>query len=173
MIKIYIIGHSNIDVYSVAIALQRINDSLSIVPRFTTDQTNIVKSNYFLDKETVNIAYKNNSLVSILTNDSHSEGITYDDYYNNDILYMSIKEFNVISDKIFNSSEFDDIVIWVDSSTNVNKDDIVEIPFLEERLENMHYLYFINEHTNEIANMIDTYISLSPEERIALEKEYS
>ena len=46
MIKIYIIGHSNIDVYSVAIALQRINDSLSIVPRFTTDQTNIVKSNY-------------------------------------------------------------------------------------------------------------------------------
>ena len=91
MIKIYIIGHSNIDVYSVSLALQRINDSLSIAPRFTTDEEDINGNKYFIDKETVNIAYKNNSIVSILTNDHHSEGITYDDYYNNDILYINMR----------------------------------------------------------------------------------
>lgn len=172
MIKIYIIGHSNIDVYSVALSLQRLNDSLTIAPRFTTDHDDIHDNNYFVDKETVNIAYKNNSIISVITNDNHSEGIMYDDYYNNDILCMTIREFNVISERTFNSTEFDDLIVWVDSSNNVNKNDIQEIPFLEERLENMHYLYFVNEQNNQIAVMIDSYLSMSEEERATIESEY-
>ena len=36
-----------------------------------------------MDKETINISYKNNALLYVYTDDNESVGMTYDDYYNN------------------------------------------------------------------------------------------
>ena len=82
------------------------NDDLSIIPTFSTDiqYKNEINENYiyYLDVNTVNLSYKNNSLLYIITSNYISYGITLDDFYNNDIAFMNIEEYNNISDLIFN-----------------------------------------------------------------------
>ena len=129
MTKIYIIGHRNINTLEVGLAIQSKDDSITVAPRFTTNIDEVTEYKYFLDKETVNISYKNNAIITITTDDNESNGIIYDDYYNNDIFCMNLAEFNVMPDKLFETDcENDDIlVVWVDSSSNVPRADINEV----------------------------------------------
>ena len=87
MTKIYIIGHRNINTLEVGLAIQSKDDSITVAPRFTTNIDEVTEYKYFLDKETVNISYKNNAIITITTDDNESNGIIYDDYYNNDIFW--------------------------------------------------------------------------------------
>ena len=84
----------------------QLDDNLSIAPEFTTsiNYKNEITDTYkcYLDISTANLAYKNNSLLYIKTYDYISSGITIDDFYNNDICFMDIKEFNLISENVFN-----------------------------------------------------------------------
>ena len=177
MTKVYIIGHRNIDTLSIGIKLQSVNDSMSVSPKFTTEQDKVSEYTYFLDKETVNISYKNNALITIMTDDNESYGITYDDYYNNDIFCMNLSDFNIIPDKLFRNTsedtEHDVLVVWVDSSKNVDRNDIIEAEFLSERLETINYLYFCNENPDKIVEVITKYLSSTPEERDELLLEYA
>ena len=174
MTKIYIIGHSNIDVLSLGIALQSRDDSLTVSPRFTTNKDDVSEYKYFLDKETVNISYKNNAIITITTTDNESNGIIYDDYYNNDIFCLNLAEFNIMPDKLFSGDdEIDVLVVWVDSSENVPKSEIAEVEYLEERLENVNYLYFCNEDTEKIIDTIVEYLYAEPEEREKILKEFA
>ena len=70
------------------------DDNYAIAPMFTTDKefSNEVNENYetYLDVHTVNLSYKNNSLLFIKTAKYISSGITIDDFYNNDICIMDI-----------------------------------------------------------------------------------
>ena len=178
MIKIYIIGHRNIDTLSIGIELQSTNDSLSVSPHFTTDKDSVTEYKYYLDKETVNISYKNNALITVMTDDNESYGITYDDYYNNDIFCMTIADFNVMPDKLFRTTDdedndFENLVVWVDSSTNVDRRDIIETDFLSERLESLNYLYFCNEQVDTIVNVINEYLNSDLEDKEKILLEYS
>ena len=133
MTKIYIIGHRNINTLEVGLAIQSKDDSITVAPRFTTNIDEVTEYKYFLDKETVNISYKNNAIITITTDDNESNGIIYDDYYNNDIFCMNLAEFNVMPDKLFDTDDENDIlVVWVDSSLNVPRSDVNEVEYLEE-----------------------------------------
>ena len=59
-----------------------------------------------MDVNTINLAYKNNSLLFIKTNQHVSHGISIDDFYNNDICIMNVEEFNLIPECIFNKNYF-------------------------------------------------------------------
>ena len=90
---------------NVAKDIIKTNDELSIIPRFTTntEYKNEVNENYvyYLDVNTVNLSYKNNALLYIKTDKYISSGITIDDFYNNDICYLTVEEFNSIPEVIF------------------------------------------------------------------------
>jgi hypothetical protein len=174
--KIYIIGHRNINTLPIGLLLQSANDSLSVSPSFTTNPDKVDEYTYYLDKETVNISYKNNSIITIITDNNESYGITYDDYYNNNVFCMTIADFNVIPDKMFISDEDDNhdvLVVWVDSSKNVDRLDIIETEYLVERLDTINYLYFCNESNETISNIIIQYIQGDDDTKNELLNEYS
>ena len=150
------------------------NDDLSIIPLFSTDVSykNEINENYinYLNVNTVNLSYKNNALLYILTNNYISYGITLDDFYNNDIAYMDIKEYNNIPDVIFN--KYNILTIWVDSKKHNHLDYItnIELKYFNERLKNVDYMYFID-NDNSIYNVISKYYESNEDERIQLIKE--
>lgn len=172
--KIFIIGHTNIDTLEVGLALQSKNDDLNIAPSFSSNLTadDHIPHRYYLDKETINISYKNNALLYVYTDDNESVGMTYDDYYNNNVFCMSIHSFNIIPDIIFND-KYDTLIVWVDSSKEKPSDsDICDIPYIEERLVSLNYLYFCNEDIDIITNIINEYICGDDDTRSKLLYEY-
>lgn len=173
MRKIYIVGHRNIDTLSIGKELQSRNDSLTIAPFFNTNDVEEHEYEMFIDKETVNISYKNNSVLTMITDVDNSRGIMYDDFYNNDIICINLYEFNIISDKILCSPEFHNIIVWVDSRTNVHRDDIKECEFFNERLLDQDYLYFIDNEPVHIVDVIISFLNGTDDVRKELLEEYS
>lgn len=160
-IKILLVGLESIDKLSVAKSIIAQNDNLSIIPMFTTDESfNNINDNYkyYLNVTEANLAYKNNALFTICTENYISQGITFDDFYNHDISFLNIYDFNNIPDRFF--YEFEILVVWLDSSYNkATKKEINEVKFLEERLKNFKYLYFLNEKSEDVANTIVEYLN--------------
>lgn len=171
--KIFIIGHSNIDTLRIGLAIQSKNDDLSISPSFTTNkETELSQYLYYMDKETINISYKNNALLYVYTDDNESVGMTYDDYYNNSIFCMSTHSFNIIPDVIFDGKQ-NTLIVWVDSSaTRPTNEDVCDIPYIEERLVSLNYLYFCNEDDDTIAEVVNEYVCGNSERRNELLYDY-
>ena len=171
--KIFIIGHTNIDTLKVGIALQSKNDDLSIAPSFISNEEHENSQYlYYMDKETINISYKNNALLYVYTNDNESIGMTYDDYYNNSIFCMSTHSFNIIPDVIFNGDN-DTLIVWVDSNNIRPTDsDVLDIPYVEERIVSLNYLYFCNEDVETISNVVNKYVNGDEEIRNELLYDY-
>ena len=106
--KIIIVGTKNIDKEVIAKRLVEIDDSLTIIPHFTNDlemKDNLSEFEYFIDTNTIYLAYKNNSIMTVYTTNYVSDGIMIDDFYNNDICYVTIEQFNLISDKFINEND--------------------------------------------------------------------
>lgn len=160
-IKILITGVKDIDKLDIAKKIVVKNDSLSIAPVFTTDKLfDNANENYkyYLDVNDANLAYKNNALFYIRTENYVSVGITFDDFYNNSISFADLNDFNNIPDRFFYESEI--LVVWVDSSTiKPSKSELCEVKYLEDRLQNFKYLYFLNEDADTIANVIVEYLN--------------
>lgn len=136
------------------------DDNLSIAPMFTTDkEKDLANENYeeYINVNSINLAYKNNSLLFIKTNKYISSGITVDDFYNNDICIMNIEEFNLIPEKIFN--KYDILIIWIDTKkhASLSNSDLIEIKYFNSFLENNTYLYFLD-NENNIDDIILEYI---------------
>lgn len=152
----------------IAKSIVKNDDSLSIAPVFTTntDYKDEVNEMYecYLDILTANLSYKNNSLLYIKTQDYISSGITIDDFYNNDICFMDIKEFNLIAENIFDKHDI--LVVWIDFKYHhvVSTTDMIEIGYFTQFLEKTKYLYFLSDEQN-IADTILTYIKGSEEIR--------
>lgn len=143
------------------------DDNYTICPMFTTDKDyNVANENYetYLDVQTVNLSYKNNSLLFIKTYKYISTGITIDDFYNNDICIMNIDEYNLISENIF--KKYDIITIWIDSKThkNLSNSDLIEINYFYNYISNINYLYFLQDEIN-IEDIIIEYIKADEEHR--------
>lgn len=169
--KLIIIGIYKDDIYNLSQYLCEIDDSLSIAPTFISDDNYIESENqYILDTKTIHLAFKNNALLYIKTDDEMSKGITIDDFYNNDICYMTIDEFNNISNTIFNIDEFNVLVIWIDNNQHKIKDIkywIDETDVLTTRLYTDHidYLYFLNEDNEHIREVINQFINGDEQEK--------
>ena len=153
---------------NVAKDIIKTNDELSIIPRFTTntEYKNEVNENYvyYLDVNTVNLSYKNNALLYIKTDKYISSGITIDDFYNNDICYLTVEEFNSIPEVIFR--KYDILVIWVDTKNHktISNADLIEINYFSTFITSINYLYFLENETN-IHTVILDYIFGDEEKR--------
>jgi hypothetical protein len=152
------------------------DDNYAIAPMFTTDKefSNEVNENYetYLDVHTVNLSYKNNSLLFIKTAKYISSGITIDDFYNNDICIMDINEYNLIAENIF--KKYDIVTIWVDTKNhkNLTDSDLIEINYFYEFISNIDYLYFLDNESN-IEDIIIEYIKADEEHRKIILEENS
>lgn len=161
-LKIIITGISTIDKLAIAKKIVEINDNISIVPKFTTDEVACAEFNsnylYYLSVNDANLAYKNNALIYINTENYISKGITFDDMYNNDVACVDLMDFNNIPDRYF--YEMDIIIVWIDSSKErPSKSEIYEVKCLEDRLKNFKYMYFVNESPDLVASKIVQYIN--------------
>lgn len=144
------------------------NDEVSIIPIFSTDTEyyDEISENYiyYLDTVNVNLSYKNNALLYILTNNYISHGITLDDFYNNDIAFMNIEEYNNIPDVIF--KKYDILTIWIDTKhhNSISKKYKIELKYFNERINEYKYMYFLSDDTN-IEDIINSYIVASEENK--------
>lgn len=167
-LKTFIVCLDKEKALNVAKDIVRINDELSIIPRFTTDTEykDEVNENYiyYLDVNTVNLSYKNNALLYIKTNKYISSGITIDDFYNNDVCYLTVEEFNSIPEIIF--KKYDILVVWVDTKNNkaISNSDLIEINYFSTFITTINYLYFL-ENEIGIHNTILEYIFGDEEKR--------
>jgi len=150
------------------------NDDLSIIPIFSTDTIYKDEINdfytYYLNVNVVNLSYKNNSLLYVITDNYISHGITLDDFYNNDIAFMNIEEYNNISDVIFD--KYNVLTIWIDFKQHMFLDHKmnIELKYFNERIKNNDYMYFLDNDTS-IYDIINKYINANEEERLNLLKE--
>lgn len=167
--KIIITGLSNINKLELAKELIKLDDNLSICPMFTSDQnySGIINENYkyYLPTNIINLSYKNNSIFFIKTENFISTGVTVDDYYNNDIIFCNIDEYNNISEKYFNEDNI--LTIWLDTKShkdiiNINNE-INDTKYLLDRLENKKYMYFIDKNIGDISKIIIEYITTNNE----------
>jgi hypothetical protein len=167
-LKTFIVCLDKEKALNVAKDIVRINDELSIIPRFTTDTEykDEVNENYiyYLDVNTVNLSYKNNALLYIKTNKYISSGITIDDFYNNDVCYLTVEEFNSIPEIIF--KKYDILVVWVDTKNHkaISNSDLIEINYFSTFITTINYLYFL-ENEIGIHNTILEYIFGDEEKR--------
>lgn len=161
--KVLITGISEIDKFSILKELIKQDDNLTIIPSFTSDmyhENNNANENYiyYMKTEDINLAFKNNALLYIYTKDYISTGVTFDDFYNNDLLETNLINFNNIPDRYF--SEYDILIVWLDTSkTKASLSEMQEINYLEERIKNCKYLYFLDETEEYIVDTILEYLN--------------
>ena len=70
---------------------------------------------------------------------------------------MDIKEFNLISENVFN--KYNILVVWIDFKyhNGITNSDMIEINYFTQFLEKNDYLYFLNDEAN-ISETILEYI---------------
>lgn len=170
--KIIIVGLSELNKLEIARELIRRNDNLSIAPHFSSDQS--IKEHgelnddyiYYLDNATISLAFKNNSLLYVMTDGYVSTGVTTDDYYNNDIICIDIIDFNNIPDRYFTKKN-ENLIIWIDSRVHkhINSSEMLEIRYLQERLDTLPYIYFLDDTVDNVCTCILEYIEASEDRR--------
>lgn len=158
-LKIFIVCLDKTIALNTAKELIQLDDSLSIAPSFSTnielkDEINEMYESY-LDISTANLAYKNNSLLYIKIKDYISSGITIDDFYNNDICFMNVNEFNLIAENIFNKHNI--LIIWIDFKhhSGITNLDMIEINYFTQFLEKNDYLYFLNDEQDIVKTILE------------------
>lgn len=162
--KIIITGIDTIDKLGIAKKISE-KTHLNISPIFTTDNILVPSETsymYHLNIKTVNLAYKNNSIFYINTKKHISKGVTTDNLEKYDIFVTSIEDYNNISDRCFNNHDF--LTIWVDTkhTANIDPDDIndlnMETKYLQERINESPYMYFLDEKIDTIVDIISLYL---------------
>jgi len=170
--KVIITGFTNADINEIMNSVIYIDDNINIIPKFTTNKSDESFYNNYLDVVTVNLAFKNNAFIYISTVDYISTGILTDDFINNDICFIDIKNFNNIPDKIFNS--YDILVVWLDSKKiSLSNSDKIESKYFQDRINNLNYIYFLDDNPEEISNIIYAYMSGDEEKRNKILEENS
>lgn len=175
-IKIIIIGMPDIDKREYAQEIINLLPDLSLSNTFSTNMEeyeNKVCGEY-IDSKTLSIAYKNNALLYVNTNNSISRGLTLDEYYSTNISVIDIYDFNLISDCLLSNENL--LVCWIDESKKQNmiENYLEEIEVLENRIYKLNYLYFLNISTKEFAEVIKRYILETNEEiKKEIREEYS
>ena len=151
--KFFLISSNKEYAMEIAKATIESNDEFTLVTSFTTSAvTHEYEEQY--DQETISTSFRNNAVLYVTTHENISEGVLYDDFVNSDIVCCTIKEFNMISNKILN--EFDIFVIWIDSREygNIYKDEVCEVDYLEERLQSMNYEYLLDPKIYDVVDLI-------------------
>ena len=155
-------------------AIDVINDDISVSNRFTNNieykNHENINGLYYLDNNIISSSIKNNSILYITTIDEKMVGVTIDDFYNSDIIPMSISNFNDISTNFFDKYKEELVIVWYDTKNHTSKKElkreINESTFLFEKIENNGYkfVYFLDENPEVVANIFNIILTGSEEE---------
>lgn len=163
--KVFIIYHDKIIIKDLLDYIYRVGTNLHICDKFISDLNYInsiqdnISNYYFLNQQEINRAYKNNALLYLIHQNYISRGITSDDFYYNNIFFLTYKEYNLIPEALLKKNNI--LTIWIDSSKNnkhINQYKI-DITTLEKRLESVKYYYFINEPLENIYKIIENFLN--------------
>ena len=134
---------------------------LRIAERFNSGLDEYSKLN--LDFQEVVMAYKNNAIFSCITDtDNNTTGITMDEYYNSNVIYLSVAELMNVSDhKLTNC-----LIVWIDSDKwSCSSEDISIATNMEKIIHNCEYLYFLKNELDVAVKTICRYIDGDKEEK--------
>lgn len=157
-----------ISVRQVADKLAKVYD-LTIVERFISGIENQLGLN--LEFQEVVMAYKNNAIFSCITDSNNcTTGITMDEYYNSNIVYLSIGELmNVPDHKLTNC-----LIVWIDGDKyGCSSEDISIATNMESIIYNCEYLYFLRNELDLAVETICKYLDSDIEERRIILEENS
>ena len=172
--KIIIVSISDLDIQDYVDDFSKNNSDLIIAKKFTTNKNEYDEGIYpmYLDLKTLILAYKNNSFLYVTSDNGISRGITIDEYWASNVVFMTIEEFNLISDYILGDNI---ILCWIDKSKiyNYQKLNLNEVKIFENRLNKLKYLYFLNTDPTEFTTIITKFLSVNDEEKNILLEEYS
>lgn len=143
--KIFIVGINNERIIDVCNYIVDIDDSIHIGQTFTTDIeysecTENDEFKYYISNSQLDLDFKNNSLLYVNTDNitRASIGMAIDEFYNAQIIPLSIRAFNTIKEDKYNNS----IIIWMDISMKYGdyskieyKINLLETKIFEEILE--------------------------------------
>lgn len=150
----------------IAERLTSYDESFSIAYRFTSniEYKDMKRENnnlhiYYNDNESINLDYKNNSLLYIHTSDMISYGVTIDEFINTDITVLDTLNFNTISDKLLNNNNI--FIVWIDTKFDKkNSIDFKETKFLMDRIDNYPYMYFMDtDNIDDICKEVLKYVN--------------
>ena len=156
-----------VDTNSTLISVRQVSDELNrlcdlrIAERFNSGLDEY--SNFNLDFQEVVMAYKNNAIFSCITDINNiTTGITMDEYYNSNVIYLSVAELmNVPDHKLTNC-----LIVWVDSDKwSCSSEDISIATNMEKIIHNCEYLYFLKNELDVAVKTICRYIDSDIEER--------
>lgn len=156
-----------VDTNSTLISVRQVSDDLNrlcdlrIAERFNSGLDEYSKLN--LDFQEVVMAYKNNAIFSCITDtDNNTTGITMDEYYNSNVIYLSVAELMNVSDhKLTNC-----LIVWIDSDKwACSSEDITIATNMEKIIHNCEYLYFLKNELDVAVKTICRYIDSDKEER--------
>lgn len=176
-LKIFIIGSTNY-IYEISKYLLEKNDNLKLAENFINDikykDTENEYGYYYLDNDTIHTALKNNSILYIKNIESTIFGKTTDEFYNSNVLVMSISDFNNISTNFINNHKDNILLVWCDTkqhddSTKLKKE-INEVSYLLDKINNNNYtyLYFLDETVDNITETILQYLNSDEEIRASI-----
>lgn len=176
MLKFLIIGENSINKEEL-VDMLLINEGLFTVAKyFTTNTSNLSKYQQNISYIDLNICYKNNAVLFINTQKNVSIGITLDEFYENNLIFMNTEDFNNISNKTFMSNN-DLVIIWLDTKKHDPdriKIEVNESKYLLEKIEELHlpYMYFLDCDNIEIMDVIVEYLK-NEEKRSEIIANYS
>ena len=105
--------------------------------------------------------------------------MTMDEFYNSNILGMSLSDFNNISSNFLNSNKDNFIIVWLDTKYHLDNNtlnkDINEVNYLFNKINEfqLKYIYLLDENYEMISDIIVDYYNGSDEERNNILIEYS
>lgn len=177
MLKFLIIGENSIDKIPLIDLLLKNENLFKVAKIFVTNQNNIKDNfHYVISNDELNRCYKNNAILFVKTILNESYGITLDSFYENNIIFMNLEDFNNISNKIFLSNN-ELIIVWLDTKNHDPlqiKKEIRESQYVIDKInsDNIKYLYFLDKDNIEIMDVICNYL-LHEEKRQELLENYS
>lgn len=164
-------------------AIDMINNDIIVSKQFT-DNINYkdienIDGKYYLDGNTITSSIKNNSILYINTMDNFLYGVTIDDFYNSDIIPMSLGNFNDISTNFIDKYHDSIIIVWYDTKMHTDskqlKREINESEFLLNKINQFNYkfVYFLDNSYNEVATVLNTLITGNDNQRAEIFENYA
>lgn len=149
--KIYIICINEDTALKAAKFLCEIDEDLSIANTFITDSaySEVSMSDkymYYISEDQLNLDYKNNALLYVSTDSDTqvSKGIALDEFYNTQIIPLSIKAFNTINKQFFK----DEVIVWVD--IKLNRHDYSPLDYKLNIIESNYLMKIIDSLNNRV-----------------------
>ena len=121
------------------------NDNFIVAKKFITNEYYKDTENnahlYYLENSTISKSLKNNSILYISSDEENIIGMTMDEFYNSNILGMSLADFNNISSNFLNSNKDNFIIVWLDTKyrldNNTLNKDINEVNYLFNKINEL------------------------------------